>query len=242
MSRSVPWRNKPTNLITQMLPVASEYKLYLVHETGPTSFVFKDDNDNKFKVRIVDIKVSIGSIITCSCGIVQNDHCIHTLYVLLKKFKVPATNPIIWQGSRESMQLPIWTRNWKAWCSWNSLRGRRRSARSINTRRKTWMLIKTIWIPMSSLCCRKMRCVLFAMRIWMDSVTQLAKPVRKVYIRSALRFGQGISKIQMLLLLVRCVDRSSWILWWWFIKISRDGRLDFRHIKGRCVEAVGWKI
>jgi len=50
MSRSIPWRNKPTNLITQMLPVASEYKLYLVHETGPTSFVFKDDNDNKFKV------------------------------------------------------------------------------------------------------------------------------------------------------------------------------------------------
>lgn len=53
MSRSVPWRNKPTNLITQMLPVASEYKLYLVHETGPTSFVFKDDNDNKFRVRLV---------------------------------------------------------------------------------------------------------------------------------------------------------------------------------------------
>ncbi len=50
MSRSVAWRNKPTNLITQMIPVASEYKLYLVHETGPTSFVFKDDNDNKFKV------------------------------------------------------------------------------------------------------------------------------------------------------------------------------------------------
>lgn len=81
-----------------MLPVASEYKLYLVHETGPTSFVFKDDNDNKFKV-------SIGSIITCSCGIVQNDHCIHTLYVLLKKFKVPATNPIIWQASYLDSEL-----------------------------------------------------------------------------------------------------------------------------------------
>ena len=50
MSRSVAWRNKPTQLITQMMPVAIEYKLYLVHETGPTSFVFKDDNENKFKV------------------------------------------------------------------------------------------------------------------------------------------------------------------------------------------------
>lgn len=52
MSRTVPWRNKPTNLITQMLPVANEYKLYLVHETGPTSFVFKDEQDNKFKVKV----------------------------------------------------------------------------------------------------------------------------------------------------------------------------------------------
>lgn len=50
MSRSVPWRNKPTQLITQMIPVASEMKLYLVNEIGPTSFLFKDENDNKFKV------------------------------------------------------------------------------------------------------------------------------------------------------------------------------------------------
>lgn len=31
MSRSVPWRNKPTTLITQMIPVAAEMKLYLVN-------------------------------------------------------------------------------------------------------------------------------------------------------------------------------------------------------------------
>lgn len=43
-------------------------------------------------------QVSIGSTVSCSCGIIQNDHCIHSLYVLLKKFKVPPTNPIIWQG------------------------------------------------------------------------------------------------------------------------------------------------
>ena len=44
MSRAVPWRNKPTALITQMLPVAAEMKLYLVNEIGPTSFLFKDEN------------------------------------------------------------------------------------------------------------------------------------------------------------------------------------------------------
>lgn len=31
MSRSVPWRNKPTPLIVQMIPVAAEMKLYLVN-------------------------------------------------------------------------------------------------------------------------------------------------------------------------------------------------------------------
>jgi len=31
MSRTVAWRNKPTNLIAQMIPVVNEYKLYLVH-------------------------------------------------------------------------------------------------------------------------------------------------------------------------------------------------------------------
>lgn len=50
MSRLVPWRNKPTNLITQMIPVSAELKLYLISEIGPTSFLFKDENDNKFKV------------------------------------------------------------------------------------------------------------------------------------------------------------------------------------------------
>jgi hypothetical protein len=56
MSRTVPWRNKPPTLVTQMIPVANEYKLYLVNESGPTSFVFKDDNDNKFKVPVPSVR------------------------------------------------------------------------------------------------------------------------------------------------------------------------------------------
>lgn len=50
------------------------------------------------KYIIIEPQVIIGFKISCSCGIVENDHCIHTLYVLLKKFKVAETNPIIWQG------------------------------------------------------------------------------------------------------------------------------------------------
>lgn len=37
-------------MIKEMVQEAKELKLYLVSETGPTSFVFKDDHDNKFKV------------------------------------------------------------------------------------------------------------------------------------------------------------------------------------------------
>ncbi len=43
------------------------------------------------------MKVVIGSKISCSCGIIENDHCIHTLYVMLKKYKVSETHPILWQ-------------------------------------------------------------------------------------------------------------------------------------------------
>jgi hypothetical protein len=81
MARVVPWRNKPTQLISEMIPVSKELKLYLVHEIGPTSMVLKDENNNKFKV-------VIGDTVNCSCSVVKNDHCIHSLFVMLKKFKV----------------------------------------------------------------------------------------------------------------------------------------------------------
>lgn len=50
MSRSVPWRSKPSPFILEMIAAAKDYKLYLVNETGPFSFVFRDEADNKFKV------------------------------------------------------------------------------------------------------------------------------------------------------------------------------------------------
>ncbi len=190
---------------------------------------------------ILDIKVSIGSVITCSCGIVQNDHCIHTLYVLLKKFKVPATNPIIWQGNIQTMQRRIWIRSWKVLFNWNLRRGRKRNVRSTNTRRRIWIIIKIILILMTSPCFNKTQCAQSAMRTWMANVTLLVKPAKKVYIRSALRYGQGINKTLMLLLLAPCAVVNLSIQWWWSIRISRDGKLDSKRIKDRCVEAVEWR-
>jgi hypothetical protein len=63
--------------------------LFLVAESGPTSFTFKDEEGNKFKL-------SIGAEVDCSCSPQTKDHCEHTLFVLLKKFRVDKNNPIAW--------------------------------------------------------------------------------------------------------------------------------------------------
>jgi len=90
--RTVAWRNKPTQDIKDILEEAQQLKLYLLQETGPTSFVFKDENENK-------LRVSIGREVICSCSPSRKDHCIHTLYTLLKVFKIASENPLLWQGS-----------------------------------------------------------------------------------------------------------------------------------------------
>lgn len=50
MSRLGPWRNKPPQHFQQIVPRAKELRLYLVSETGPTSFIFKDEQECKYKV------------------------------------------------------------------------------------------------------------------------------------------------------------------------------------------------
>lgn len=90
--RVVPWRKKPTQDIKDILDEAQQLKLYLLQETGPTSFVFKDEGESK-------LRISIGREVVCSCSPNRKDHCIHTLYALLKVFKIPPENPLLWQGS-----------------------------------------------------------------------------------------------------------------------------------------------
>lgn len=50
MIRSSPWRNKLSQLITQITYVTLEMTLYLTNELGPTCFLFKGENNNKFKL------------------------------------------------------------------------------------------------------------------------------------------------------------------------------------------------
>ncbi len=91
-SRNQPYRLKMTAPIATMIGVAARITLYLLGQNGPTSFVFKDRLDNKYKV-------SIGSRIQCSCQPSKNDDCLHSIYVMTRIFSMPTDNPLVWQAS-----------------------------------------------------------------------------------------------------------------------------------------------
>lgn len=98
MSRSQPYRSKMPVEILKALDVASRITLFMVGQSGPLSFTFKDRLGNKYKT-------SIGGDLKCSCSSNRNDHCIHTLYVMLKIFKVSPQNPVIWQAAYVDSEL-----------------------------------------------------------------------------------------------------------------------------------------
>ena len=81
MSRSQSYRVRIPTHIIQLLSVSSRITLFLVGQSGPLFFTLKDRLENKYKK-------TIGTDIKCTCTPKKNDHCIHSLYVLLKIFKV----------------------------------------------------------------------------------------------------------------------------------------------------------
>ena len=52
----------------------------------------EDEKEKKFKIMI-------GSEISCSCGGGKVEHCVHTIFTLLKIFKISSTDPMLWQLS-----------------------------------------------------------------------------------------------------------------------------------------------
>lgn len=91
-SREKPYRSKAPVTFFQIAQAALQSTFFLVHESGVTSFVLKDEQGKSFKV-------SLGGTHSCTCGGGKTEHCIHTVYVLLKIFKVLVDNPLIWQLS-----------------------------------------------------------------------------------------------------------------------------------------------
>jgi hypothetical protein len=56
-------------------------KFYVVGITGPTSFILQDLKNLKYKI-------TIGHEIKCSCTHRRDDHCIHTLFVIVEVFYI----------------------------------------------------------------------------------------------------------------------------------------------------------
>ncbi|GFR42292.1 hypothetical protein Agub_g3190, partial [Astrephomene gubernaculifera] len=103
--RVTPWRSKPSQEVVDLLQLMGNVQLFLVQRPGPTSFVVREEGSD------VKRKVQIGSRISCSCsptmgpGGTCRELCLHTLFVMLKVLRVPASNPLLWQLSLSDREL-----------------------------------------------------------------------------------------------------------------------------------------
>ncbi len=87
------WRSKPTPELIRIFEESVDLRLYLVAEKGPLSFTFQDDKAKKFMI-------NIGDKINCNCNgnkKDQKDHCVHTIYVLNRIFKIGFSDQLILQ-------------------------------------------------------------------------------------------------------------------------------------------------
>ena len=98
MSRAKPYRSKPTRDFMIYYDIALQSRYYLVQENGPTKLTLEASNRKKYKI-------SVGSEISCSCGGGRTEHCVHTIYALMKIFRIQEGDPLIWQLSFTDAEL-----------------------------------------------------------------------------------------------------------------------------------------
>eukprot|EP00731_Ephydatia_muelleri_P007698 Em0004g36a len=72
---------------------AVQATLYILHQTGPTGFLLKEEGSPK------KLKVCLGNTHECSCPafIKEKELCLHILWILLKKFRVSRDNEVAFQ-------------------------------------------------------------------------------------------------------------------------------------------------
>ena len=92
------WRKKPSEELIKLMEESVDLKLYLIHERGPLSLTFQDEQNKKFEI-------NIGNEISCSCGGGKIEHCAHTLFALNKIYKIPFNNPLILQLQFTNQEL-----------------------------------------------------------------------------------------------------------------------------------------
>ncbi|CAF3787582.1 unnamed protein product [Rotaria sordida] len=92
MSRSLPYRLECPEKCLQAQDDALNSTFFILRQTGPTAFVIKEDDERIFKA-------FLGDQHQCTCNVFQRDRdlCKHICWLLLKRFRVPRTNPMLWQ-------------------------------------------------------------------------------------------------------------------------------------------------
>mmetsp|Transcript_40328 Transcript_40328/g.96753 ORF Transcript_40328/g.96753 Transcript_40328/m.96753 type:complete len:758 (+) Transcript_40328:35-2308(+) len=90
--RSAPYRMRPPETYEKVKEEAIGSRFFVLQQVGPTGFVLRDEHDNKFRV-------FVGDRLSCGCGNSGAEHCVHTVYVMIKVLRVPEANPLSWQLS-----------------------------------------------------------------------------------------------------------------------------------------------
>ncbi|CAF3887420.1 unnamed protein product [Adineta steineri] len=92
MARVSSYRVGCTQKCLQAQNDALNSTFFILRQTGPTAFVIKGNDERIFKV-------FLGDQHQCTCFAFQRDRelCKHICWLLLKRFRIPRTNPILWQ-------------------------------------------------------------------------------------------------------------------------------------------------
>ncbi|XP_013415948.1 E3 ubiquitin-protein ligase ZSWIM2-like isoform X2 [Lingula anatina] len=93
MARNAAWRRTISDLVSWRQDQALNATIYILREMGPTGFLLKEEGESK------KFKAFLGDPHKCTCSTFMKDKdlCKHICWLLLKKFRIPRTNPVTWQ-------------------------------------------------------------------------------------------------------------------------------------------------
>ena len=123
------WRKKPSEELIKLMEESVDLKLYLIHERGPLSLTFQDEQGKKYEI-------NIGNEISCSCGGGKIEHCAHTLFALNKIYKIPFNNPLILQLQFTDQELNILMDKKKKKSQGKNAKESKKSVKKKNTKNK----------------------------------------------------------------------------------------------------------
>lgn len=108
-----PWRNNPPAVVAERMEQCLHTQMFLLSQSGPLGFIVKCGEKKHRGLRntaAADCAVFLGSENSCNCPSFLKDKelCIHILWVILKKLRVPKENSLVYQLSLGECCIPAW--------------------------------------------------------------------------------------------------------------------------------------